>query len=82
MRLMTGCKMNLDREAKLWDFINNHTKEDGLIYYNMENPNEGPVYPYTQARALLARICRYLLEPSPELKAKIDKTIDAMVEKN
>ena len=81
MRLMTGSKMNLDREAKLWEFLDNHTKDDGLIYYNMKNPGEPPVYAYTQARALLARICRYLLEPNDDLKTGIEKTIDSLVER-
>jgi hypothetical protein len=81
-RLMTGSTFNSQGDANLWAFIDNHTKDDGLIYYDMDNPDEKPVYTYTQARALLARICRYELEPTKERAAEINRTIDSLVERN
>ncbi len=81
MRLMTGSKLNGQNDAKLWALLDKHTKADGLVYYDMNAPNAGPAYAYTQARTLLARICRYELNPSPTLKKKIEVTLDTMVQR-
>jgi hypothetical protein len=80
MRLMTGSSLNQDREEALWRFVENHTGPDGLIYYHAGQPSEPPANPYTQARVLLSRICRYELRDDPELRKKIELTIDSMVD--
>ncbi len=80
MRIMTGSDLNRDREDALWKFVENHTRADGLIYIHPDSPGEHPANPYTQARVLLARICRYEFQPDPEVKLKIERTIDSMVE--
>jgi len=80
MRLMTGSNLNLDKEAKLWELLDRHTKADGLVYYEPDAADAKPAYAYTQARALLARICRYELNPSPALKSPIENTLETMVQ--
>ncbi len=79
MRLMTGSKYNEERERKIWEFFDKYSKEDGLLYYDLKSTD--PVYTYTQARALLARICRYELKHDPADKARIDRMIDSMLER-
>jgi hypothetical protein len=79
LRLMTASDLNAHLDAKIWELMERHTRSDGLVYLDANDPQAPPANAYTDARVLNARICRFELNPTPELETQIDRTFDAMV---